>query len=81
MNQKGKTADEKLLIRIYEMAAAKGDLYAEISVEKAATSLGQRKTAASTIVKHLAQANLVKKGEEGYVALTRGGIQWVEGQK
>ncbi len=77
MSHKGRTPDEKFLIRLYETALAKGDPCASIAFQPVARSLGQKETAIKNIIKHLAQANFVKKIGVESLALTELGCRFV----
>ena len=73
--QKRQTDDERLLLKIYELALAKGNPYAEVNLLKAARLSGQKEKAAHTIAKHLAQANFLKKVDDERVHLTEKGCE------
>jgi Mn-dependent DtxR family transcriptional regulator len=77
MNQKGRTPDEKFLIKAYQEALAQGDPCLPINFQNVARSLGQKETAIKNIVKHLAQANFVKKISDTTLSLTPSGCQFV----
>jgi Mn-dependent DtxR family transcriptional regulator len=70
MSQKGTTPDERLLRAIYDEACKKGDSRAEVLLMPLAAKLGIKETALKNIVKHLAQANFLKKEGERAVYLT-----------
>lgn len=78
MNQKSLTPDERFLKKLYEMALEKGDLFEEIDAFVAARAVSLKETALKNIVKHLAQANFVKKGQGSFISLTKNGCQFVE---
>jgi Mn-dependent DtxR family transcriptional regulator len=77
MSCKGRTPDEKFLIKVYEVALAKGDPCLPVDYYSVAKSLGQKETAIKNIVKHLAQANFVKKINDMTLSLTKLGCQFV----
>jgi Mn-dependent DtxR family transcriptional regulator len=77
MSQKGRTPDEKFLIRVYETASRSGDPRVPVDFQHVARSLGQRETAIKNIIKHLAQANFVEKTSDRTLALTELGCQFV----
>lgn len=77
MSQRSQTPDERLLIRLYEIAMENGDPFSHIDVRGAAASLGQKEIAVRNIVKLLAQANFVKKIDESTVYLTQHGCNVV----
>jgi len=71
------TSDEKLMLKFYEMATEKGDPRMPLNPLKAARALGIKETALKNIIKHLAQANLVKKIDDVLIALTPRGCDFV----
>lgn len=71
------TPDEKFLIKLYETAMAGGDPHALIDYRGIAKGLGMKETATKNIIKHLAQANFLKKGDETLVYLTERGCDFV----
>jgi Mn-dependent DtxR family transcriptional regulator len=77
MSHKGRTPDEKFLIRIYRVALEKGDPCKPVNFHAVARSLGQKETAIKNIIKHLAQANFVKKIDEDTLVLTELGCRFV----
>ena len=77
MSQKGRTPDEKFLIRLYKVAHEQGDPYAAIDFRGIAASLGQKDTAVKNIMKHLAQANFIKKVDDTMILLTPHGCDFV----
>lgn len=66
------TPDERFLLKLYQAAQSKGDPYSEIDYRDI-----DRSTAAKNIVKHLAQANFVKKVDETTIHLTPRGCQFI----
>lgn len=76
MNHKT-TPDERFLMKLYEVASAKGDPCAEIDFRPVAKAIGQKDTAMKNIIKALAQANLVKKMSETTLCLTQRGCDFV----
>ena len=75
-----RTPDEKFLIQLYKIAQSKGGLHNIVSIKAVITPLGQKETMGKTMVKHLAQANFVKKHGEEAVSLTDHGIRFVENE-
>lgn len=71
------TPDERFLIKLYEVAMSRGDPHAMIDYRGIAKELGQKETAIKNIIKHLAQANLLKKADETTVYLTTRGCDFV----
>ncbi|HRW58307.1 MAG TPA: hypothetical protein P5048_01665 [Chlamydiales bacterium] len=55
------TKEEKFLIKFYDLAKEKGDLYEEISVNEVAKATGMKEKALSVTMRMLSQANFVKK--------------------
>lgn len=66
------TADEQLLLAFYKLSD--GEAGKPVLIAKAAALARQKETAVKTIIKHLAQANLVKKIGDDAVALTARGV-------
>ncbi len=77
MSQKRRTPDEKFLIKLYETAMESGDPFQETDFRGVAKALGQKETAIKNIIKHLAQANFVKKIDDTRIYLTRHGCDFV----
>lgn len=71
------TPDERFLIKLYETAMSRGDPYALIDYRGVAKELGQKETATKNIIKHLAQANFLKKVDETTLYLTERGCDFV----
>lgn len=71
------TPDERFLIKLYEAAMSGGDPHAMIDYRGIAKELGQKETAIKNIIKHLAQANFLKKADETTVYLTERGCDFV----
>ena len=78
MNQKSMTPDERFLKKLYEMAQEKGDLFQEMDASLVAKAVSLRDTALKNIVKHLAQANFIKKQQDNYISLTQNGCRFIE---
>jgi hypothetical protein len=78
MSQKGTTKDELFLLKLYEMATTRGGVWEEIDRYAIGQAIGQNHKGIDTIVRHLAQANFVKKGEGAAVFLTPHGLNLVE---
>jgi hypothetical protein len=75
MNKKATTKDELFLLKLYTLAAASGDVESEIDRYLIGRAIGQNNKGIDTIVKHLAQANFVKKGDGDAVYLTAHGLK------
>lgn len=77
MSQKGTTPDERFLIAVYKTAMKGGDPFQAVNCRGVARSIGLKETALKNIMKHLAQANLIKKVAEDTVYLTQRGCDLV----
>ncbi len=75
-NKPAQTADERFLIQFYQLADGKADK--PVAIAKAARAARLKETAVKTIIKHLAQANLIKKVGDDAVMLTAHGIELAE---
>jgi predicted transcriptional regulator len=75
MKAKG-TPDERFLIKLYQTALASGNPCAEIDYRIVAKAIGQKETAMKNIIKHLAQANFLKKTDDNTVCLTERGCNF-----
>ncbi|HSX26007.1 MAG TPA: hypothetical protein VLE89_03265 [Chlamydiales bacterium] len=73
---KSRTPDERLLAQLYKLAQQSGDLPIDSRLAARAASL--KETAAKNIIKHLAQANFVKKVSDTHLHLTPHGHKFVE---
>ena len=71
------TPDERFLIKLYQTAMGGGDPHAIIDYRGIAKELGQKETAIKNIIKHLAQANFIKKVDETTLYLTERGCSFV----
>lgn len=71
------TPDERFLIKLYETAMAGGDPHASLDFRGVAKAIGQKDTAIKNIIKHLAQANFVKKTGDTTICLTERGCNFV----
>jgi hypothetical protein len=78
MNRKATTKDELFLLKLYEMATKLGGPEEEVDRYVVGRAIGQNDKGINTIVKHLAQANFVKKGEGEALFLTPHGLKLVE---
>jgi hypothetical protein len=77
-NQKSTTKDELFLLKLHQMALASGDPTAEIDRYVIGQAIGQNDKGIDTIVKHLAQANFIKKGEGSVLYLTENGLGLID---
>ena len=71
------TPGERFLIKLYETAMSSGDPHAMVDYRGIAKAIGQKETAIKNIIKHLAQANFLKKADETTVYLTERGCDFV----
>lgn len=78
MNKKATTKDELFLIKLHEMALKLGGSEEEVDRYAVGRAIGQNDKGVDTIVKHLAQANFVKKGTEEALYLTAHGLKLVQ---
>lgn len=78
MTQKSATKDELFLIKLYEMALDLGFENEKVDRYEVARHIGQNSKGVDTIVKHLAQANFIKKEEGSYLRLTPHGLRLVK---
>jgi hypothetical protein len=78
MNRKATTKDELFLLKLYEMAIRLGGPEEEVDCFAVGRAIGQNDKGIGTIVRHLAQANFVKKGTDGTIHLTPHGLKLVE---
>ena len=71
------TPDERFLIKLYQTAMAGGDPHAIMDYRGIANAIGQKECAMKNIIKHLAQANFLKKIDDTSVRLTERGCDLV----
>lgn len=72
--KKSTTKDELFLLKLYELAEKRGSPEEEVDRYEVGRAIGQNDKGISTIVKHLAQANFIKKGSGEAVYLTQHGL-------
>jgi hypothetical protein len=77
VNKKSTTKDELFLLKLYELASNLGSPEEEVDRFVIGRAIGQNDKGVNTIVKHLAQANFVKKGSGDALYLTAHGIRLV----
>jgi predicted transcriptional regulator len=78
MNHKS-TPDERFMIKLHQMATAKGHPHTPIRITEVARATGLKETATKNIIKDLYQANFLEKDGE-MVHLTDRGCRFVEEQ-
>ena len=71
------TPDERFLIQLYKVAMQNGDPHMIQDYRGIAKAIGQKETAIKNIIKHLAQANFLKKVDDTSVCLTERGCDFV----
>ncbi len=81
MNKKATTKDELFLLKLHELALAKGGAEENIDRYYIGREIGMNQHGIDTIIKHLAQANFIKKLPDNSVYLTPNGISLVENLK
>lgn len=72
------TKDELFLLKLHEFALNSGSFEEEVDRYSIGRAIGQNDHGVDTIVRHLAQANFIKKGEEDAVYLTQNGLNLIE---
>ncbi len=72
------TKDELFLLKLHELACARGDFDTEVDRYEIGRAIGQNNHGIDMIIKLLAQANFIKKGDGQGVYLTPHGLSLVE---
>ena len=78
MNKKGMTKDEMFLLKLYELAVEQGGAEEAIDRYSIGQAIGQNDKGIDTIIRHLAQANFIKKSGGNHIYLTPHGLKLVE---
>lgn len=65
------------LIKLKQMAESSGDLFQEIDRYEVGQAIGQNNRSVDNIVRMLAQANFIKKGEKEAIYITKNGLSLV----
>jgi Mn-dependent DtxR family transcriptional regulator len=73
-----RTKDEQFLLKLHELALLQGDPFHSVDKYAVGLAIGQNSRGVDNIVRHLAQANFVKKEEENEVYLTQNGLNLVQ---
>lgn len=73
MAKKSLTRDEAFLVKLAQIAEAKGDKFQEIDRYVVGQAIKQNNKSVDNIVRMLAQTNFIKKGEENCIYLTKNG--------
>lgn len=69
------TSDERFLLKLYQTAMENGDPFTEIDARSFSSSFKEREI--KNIIRHLAQANFIKKIDETTIHLTQHGCDLV----
>lgn len=77
MNKKATTKDELFLLKLYELANEQGGPEEEVDRYVIGKAIGQNDKGIDTIIRHLAQANFIKKTAGNAIRLTPHGISLV----
>lgn len=72
------TPDERFLVKLYQSALSQKDPFASFDYRVIGAAVGLKETAIKNILKHLMQANLIKKREETLIYLTERGYHLAE---
>jgi hypothetical protein len=72
------TKDERFLIKLRELAEKTGDVFSEVNRSVIGKAIGENDHVVNNIIRHLAQANFIKKGEDDMVYITQNGINLVD---
>ena len=72
-----KTAEEKYLIKLYEMANNAGDIYSEVDMFLVGKQVGIKEKTVKILIRNLAQTNFIKKSENDLVYLTPNGLSLI----
>jgi hypothetical protein len=78
VNKKSLTKDEMYLVKLKEIALSLGDVCHEVDRYVVGRGIGQNSRSVDNIVRMLAQANFVKKGEGESIYLTPNGLALIE---
>ncbi len=73
MKQKKLTKDELFLIKLYEEAEKRGDPFLEVDRYEIGQLISQNDRSVDNMIRMLAQANFLKKGEGNLVFMTSQG--------
>jgi len=78
MNKKATTKDEMFLLKLYELAMEQDGPEEAIDRYIIGQAIGQNDKGIDTIIRHLAQANFIKKSGGNHIYLTPHGLKLVE---
>ncbi len=73
MTKKSLTRDEVFLLKLAELATAKGGIFLQIDAYVVGQAIGQNNRSVDNIVRMLAQTNFLKKGAGNLIYLTKHG--------
>ncbi len=76
--KKSLTKDEQYLLKHLQMALQLGDEFAEVDRYAVGRSIGQNDKGIDSMIRHLQQANFLKKGEGNALFLTPNGLRLIE---
>ena len=78
MSGQSRTPDELFLIKLFEIASSKGNPLNQVKAEVVSKAIHQTERSVRNIIKLLAQANFIIKGEGTLIRLTKHGLKFVE---
>jgi len=78
MNKCATTKDELFLVKLHELALLRGEDRASINRYLIGRAIGQNDKGVDNIIKHLAQANFIKKGNDASIYLTPQGLELIK---
>lgn len=73
-----KTKDEIFLLKLFEVALEQGNPWEQVDKYTVGRAIGQNDRGIDIIVRDLAQANFIKKGEANCIYLTQNGLNLIE---
>ncbi len=73
-----KTKEERYLIKHYQMAIEKGDEFAEIDSMEVAKQVNERERTVNNLLKHLQQANFIRRSYDTFFVLTSNGLNLIK---
>jgi hypothetical protein len=77
---KKQTRDEAFLALLYTLAKKRGDPSTAIDHYEVGRAMNLSVRMTDSVVRHAAQANFIKKGDDNAIYLTPYGVRWVEEQ-
>ena len=79
MNKKSLTTDEMFIVKLKQIAESLGDVFHEVDRYQVGRAIKQNDRSVDNIVRMLAQANFINKGEGNAIYLTRNGLTLIDG--